>query len=266
LSDVLIKKEKFYYTVKLNRPEKRNAFTPDMIKELTEFFRMAEKDKFAGAVILSGEGDTFCAGGDLKWMQSMVNFNLEENKRDATALFELYESAAKCTLPIIGFIRGHAFGGGLGLTAICDVAIAEMDTQFCFSEVKLGLVPAVISSFILNKMAPNKAKELMITGQVFDAKIAYEAGLVEYVGRELECQDYLNAVIHRISENGREACREVKRLISHIRYSEPKNVKEECINVISKVRIGDEAQEGLKSFLEKRKPAWVWATSDEEEN
>lgn len=260
----MIKKEKFYYTVKLNRPEKHNAFTVETIRELTEFFKMANNDKFAGAIVLSGEGKSFCAGGDLAWMKSSVHYSLEENKADAKNLFEMYEAASNCNLPILGYLHGNVFGGGVGLAAICDIAIAQVDTVFCFSEVKLGLVPAVISSFVLKKMSPSKAKELMISGQVFNAEIAHAAGLVEFVGRELEAKAYLDVAISSISKNGREATRELKRLLRHSYFSDEKSIKAESIKVISERRVSDEGQEGLKSFLEKRQPAWVWSLSDNE--
>ncbi|MCB0349802.1 MAG: enoyl-CoA hydratase/isomerase family protein [Bdellovibrionales bacterium] len=264
MSDIIVKKEKFYYTVKLNRPEKHNAFTPETISELTEFFKMADKDKFAGAIVLSGEGKSFCAGGDLEWMKSAVDHTLKENMADSKKLFEMYEAAANCTLPVIGYLHGSVFGGGVGLAAICDIAVAEFDTRFCFSEVKLGLVPAVISSFVLKKMNMNKAKELMLTGEVFEAPEAMAAGLIEFSGRELEAKAYVESVLNNIGKNGREATREVKRLISQLRFSDEKSTKEESIKVISERRVSAEGQEGIKSFLEKRKPAWAWSMPDNE--
>ncbi|MEQ1665241.1 MAG: enoyl-CoA hydratase-related protein [Bdellovibrionales bacterium] len=269
MSEVLIKKESFYYSVKLNRPDKHNAFTPEMISQLTDFFVTVEKDKFAGAILLTGAGSSFCAGGDLGWMQSSVKFTYEENLADAKALFQMFDSAAKCSLPIVGYLQGSVYGGGLGLAAICDIAIAEVNSQFCFSEVKLGIVPAVISSFVLRKMNVGKAKELMMTARVFDADTATRSGLVQFSGRELEAQEYLKDTIGLLSKGGPEAVRETKKLIRKVNDLSGNEVaaneiKTECIRVIAERRASGEGQEGLKSFLEKRKPAWLWSTTSDE--
>lgn len=259
---VLIKKEKFYYTVRLNRPDKHNAFDPEMIRKLTDFFIKANDDKFAGAILITGAGPSFCSGGDITWMKSIVDYNLQQNTNDATALFDMFEAASKCTIPVIGYVHGNVYGGGLGLTAICDVAIAESSTKFCFSEVKLGLVPAVISSFVMKKMALNKAREYMITGTVFDSQEALNAGLVEHVCRELEAREFIHRTLNSIGRNGPEAVREVKWLIDFNQKSSATDIKTESIQVIAERRVSAEGQEGLKSFLEKRKPAWHWSTEE----
>lgn len=265
MSTVLIKKEKFCYSVKLNRPDKHNAFNPEMIKELTEFFIGADKDKFAGAILLSGAGASFCSGGDLEWMKSMAQFKFEENIEDARALYNMYAAAAQCSLPIVGYLHGSVYGGGLGLAAICDIAIAEATTQFCFSEVKIGLVPAVISSFVLKKMDENKAREFMMTARVFDAEAAQSAGLIEFSGRELEIQEYRDQTIHLLGKSGPEAVRETKKLLNKLQKETSDTVREDCIRVISERRVSPEGQEGLKSFLEKRKPAWLWSAAEADE-
>lgn len=259
---VIIKKEKFYYTVSLNRPDKHNAFDPDMIRKLTDFFIKASADKFAGAILLSGAGPSFCSGGDIAWMKSMVDYNLQQNMHDATALFDMFEAAAQCTIPVIGYMHGNVFGGGLGLTAVCDVAIAETSTKFCFSEVRLGLVPAVISSFVMKKMTFNKAREYMLTGNVFSSQEALSAGLVEHVCRELEAKEFIHRTLNAIGRNGPEAVRETKWLMDFNKKSSLADVKTECIEVIAERRVSAEGQEGMKSFLEKRKPAWHWNTEE----
>lgn len=255
---IIVKKEKFYYTVRLNRPDKHNAFNPEMIGALTDFFVKASEDKFAGAILISGAGPSFCSGGDIAWMKSIVSYNLQQNMNDATALFDMFEAAANCTIPIIGYLQGHVYGGGIGLAAVCDVAIAESSTKFCFSEVKLGLVPAIISSFVIKKMAFNKAREYMITGSVFDSQEALSAGLIEHVCRELEAKDFIHRTLNAIGRNGPEAVRETKWLLNFNKKSSPVEVKTESIEVIAERRVSAEGQEGLKSFLEKRKPAWHW--------
>ncbi len=261
-STVIVKKEKFYYSVKLSRPDKHNAFNPEMIRELTQFFHSASKDKFAGAVLLSGAGQSFCAGADISWMKSIADYSLQQNMADATALYDMFEAAANCPIPIIGYLHGNVFGGGVGLAAICDIAIAEFSTKFCFSEVRLGLVPAVISSFVTKKMAFNKARAYMVTAQTFSADEAMTAGLVEHVCRELEAKDFVQRTLNHIGRNGPEATRETKWLINYIRTATPAEVKTESVEVISERRVSAEGQEGLKSFLEKRDPAWHWSAND----
>lgn len=264
MSEVLIKKENFYYSVRLNRPDKHNAFNPGMIGRLSDFFKEADQDKFAGAIVLTGLGPSFCAGGDLEWMRSSIDLSYEENMADATALYEMFEAAQNCKLPIVGYMQGNVFGGGLGLAAICDIAISESSTRYCFSEVKLGLAPAVISSFVLRKMTFNRARQLMITAKVFDAQTAYDSGLVEFVGRELEAQQYLKETINLIGRNGPEAVRTIKTLLEQNRYAHSREVKMNSIKAITERRVSQEGQEGMKSFLEKRRPAWLWANPDDQ--
>ena len=263
MSTLQIKKENFYYSVKLSRPEKHNAFNPEMIAELTEFFKHVDSDKFTGAVLLTGSGSSFCTGADLQWMQSMAKFNYEENRADAERLFNMFETISQCNLPIISYVHGHVFGGGVGLMSVSDVVIAEANTKFSFSEVKLGISPAVISSFILRKMNKNKANEYMITGRTFDAEAAHRAGLVEFVGRELEVQQYLKDTLEHVRMSGPEAVRETKKLIRYLQTASPSQVKSKSIDVIAERRVSDEGQEGLKSFFDKRKPSWIWNVSDE---
>ena len=265
MGEILVKKEKFYYKVKLSRPEKHNALTPGMIQELTEFFKTAGKDKFASVIVLTGAGSSFCSGGDLAWMKSSVKFKAKENIADATKLFEMFEAAAKCPLPILGYVQGNVFGGGIGLVSICDIAIAEVNSKFCFSEVKLGLIPAVISSFVLRKMALNKAKEYMLTARIFDAETAFNSGLIEFTGRELEAKAYLEETLDFIGKAGPQAIRLVKGLFERQRFLNEEQIKEVSIKTISECRVSPEGQEGLKGFLEKRKPGWVWNTHEDEE-
>ncbi|OFZ15447.1 MAG: hypothetical protein A2Z20_12165 [Bdellovibrionales bacterium RBG_16_40_8] len=265
MGEIIVKKEKFYYNVKLNRPDKHNAMSQKMIQELTEFFKTAGNDKFAKVIVLRGAGTSFCAGGDLAWMKSSINFKIKENMADATKLFDLFDAAAKCPLPILSYVQGNIFGGGIGLVSICDIAIAEANAKFCFSEVKIGLVPAVISSFVLQKMHINKAKELMLTGRIFNADTAHSSGLVEYVGRELEAKEQLDEILYLIGSNGPKAIRLVKRLFYNQRFMNEAQIKADSIKTIAECRVSAEGQEGLKSFLEKRKPAWAWITQEDED-
>ncbi len=257
MSDLLIQKEVDHFSVKLNRPEKHNALTAEMVGELTEFFNKASESVFARAIVITGAGASFCSGADIEWMKSMADYSFEQNRKDAEKLFEMFEAADKCSLPIISYLQGSVFGGGLGLVGISDIAVAEANARFCFSEAKLGLIPAVISSFVLKKMRLNKARELMLTASIFDAKVAYESGLIEYFERELEAKEYVTHSVKNISNNGPGAVQDIKKLLRFLQTGTEPQIKIESVRSISERRVSEEGQEGLASFLQKRKPAWV---------
>jgi methylglutaconyl-CoA hydratase len=242
--------------VKLNRPDVRNAFNPEMIAEITETFRQLEIRRDLRAVVLQGEGKSFCAGADLNWMKEMVNFSYHQNREDSVRLFEMFESISKCTLPVIGLIHGAAFGGALGLVAVCDEVIAEEGTQFCFSEVKLGIAPAVISAFVQRKAVPGKVRPLMLSGAVFNPQIAQQAGLVTEVAPVGEGHNVLQKVLANYKQGGLEAVRETKKLLHDIANMTWEQQRERTTHLIAERRASDEGQEGLKSFLEKRDPSW----------
>lgn len=242
--------------VKLNRPEMRNAFNPEMIAELTKTFHDLQARRDLRAVVLQGEGKSFCAGADLNWMKEMVNFSFSQNREDSLKLFYMFESIANCMLPIIGQIHGAAFGGALGLLAVCDEVIAEEGTQFCFSEVKLGIAPAVISSFVNRKAVPGKVRPLMLSGVVFNPHIAQQAGLVTEVVPAGEGHTAVQKVLHGYLQCGPEAVRETKKLLNDLPFMTWGQQRDNTTTLIAERRASDEGQEGLKSFLEKREPSW----------
>jgi methylglutaconyl-CoA hydratase len=242
--------------VKLHRPEMRNAFNPEMIAEITKTFLDLEKRQDVRAVVLQGEGKAFCAGGDLNWMKEMVNFSFEQNLQDSTVLFEMFEAIAQCTLPVIGLVHGAAFGGALGLIAACDEVIAEEGTQFCFSEVKLGIAPAVISAFVQRKAVPGKIRPLMLSAVVFNPHIAQQAGLITEVVAAGDGHTALQRVLQPYMQAGPEAVRETKKLLNNLESFTWKQQKEATAKVIAERRASPEGQEGLRAFLEKREPTW----------
>ncbi len=250
--------ESFVAKVTLQRPELRNAFNPVMIEELTTAFRDdLNRDLQLRAVILQGAGKSFCSGADLAWMQSMVKYTLEENKRDSEKLFDLFATLRACPMPLVGRLHGHAMGGALGLTAVCDIAAAESQTSFGFTEARLGLAPAVISPFVLEKMHPAHAHRYFLTAEVFSATEALACGLIHFVG-DLEAVDaYISQIVKTVCENGPEAVRASKALL---RRSTPPSfwvdARGETCRIISERRVSDEGQEGLRGFLEKRAPIW----------
>lgn len=251
-----ITEEKSTAFVSLDRPDVRNAFHPDLIKKLTEEFRALGQRNDLRAIVLSGEGKIFCAGADLNWMKAMVGYSFEQNTADSEKLFEMFEVIRNCPVPVIGLVHGAAFGGALGLIAACDYVIAESQTQMCFSEVKIGIVPAVISPFVLKKCSLGAISHLMMSGQAFSAKVAYEAGLVHEVVPETHLAETLSRVVKLFSEAGPEAVRETKKLIHKVADLSWDQVKVETCRVIAERRISSEGQEGLQSFLQKRTPNW----------
>lgn len=243
------------FTIRLNRPEIRNAFNPQMINELTKAFEKAEKDAKIRIVVLRGQGKSFCAGADLEWMKSMAEYSKKENVKDSEKLFDMFKAARACSKPTIGILQGHVMGGGLGLAATCDFALAEKETQFCFSEVKLGLVPAVISSFVLEKMSYPHALRAMLSAETFSADQAMQWGLVSFVGSMSEVESDLQRLCQNLLRNGPEALRATKKIVQTIGRSI--NVRKKSASVIAERRVSPEGQEGLQSFLLRRQPKWV---------
>lgn len=250
--------------VKLHRPEVRNAFNPEMISEITQLFLQLAGRKDLIAVALQGEGKAFCAGADLSWMKEMVNYNYNQNLEDSEKLYEMFRSIESCPTPVIGVVHGSIFGGALGLIACCDYVVAETNTQFCFSEVKLGLVPAVISSFILRKVPRGLVQPLMMSGQVFTSARGLQMGLIHDVFELNAEQDVshqlnheLSKILHIFKSNGREAVRVTKKLVVTVEAQSLQDQKTTSTQVIAERRVSLEGQEGLRAFLEKRPPSWT---------
>lgn len=243
-------------TVALNRPEKRNAFQPEMIGEITKFFKSLQKDKKVRAVLLTGEGESFCSGGDLEWMKSMAKYSKKENLKDANDLFEMFWLIRNCPVPVIGKVCGHAFGGGAGLTAVCDIVAAEQKTQFCFSEVKWGLVPAVISPFVVERVRPTYIREWFLTARVFLANEAVMAGLANFEGNQADVDDYIEQTLGFILAAAPEAVRATKALHQSYSRIDWKKMRPQVTKLIAQRRASEEGQLGLQAFLLKQSPKW----------
>lgn len=242
--------------VRLNRPDVRNAFNPEMIEELTKVFTSFAKRRDLRAVTLVGEGKIFCAGADLSWMKAMVNYSFEQNREDSLKLFAMFDAIASCPLPVIGLAHGAAFGGALGLLACCDQVVAEDSTQFCFSEVKLGIAPAVISAFVQRKASIGAVRPFMLSGKIFDSTRAQIMGLVHEICPAGQGQNTLEATALAWLEAGPEAVRETKRLLDDLAALNHEQRRDRTTRLIAERRVSTEGQEGLKSFLEKRAPSW----------
>jgi methylglutaconyl-CoA hydratase len=231
--------------VALARPERRNAFDASLIAELTEVFADVGD---ARAVLLSGDGPSFSAGADVEWMRASVELSYDENVTDALRLRAMLESIDGCPAPVVARVQGHALGGGCGLVACCDIAIAEPAAQFAFSEVRLGIVPAVISPFALAKIGTSAARRWFVTGERFSAEVALRIGLVHEVAEDLDAA--IDRVLGELLSAGPEAARAAKALA---RAPLP---ADETARRIAKHRASAEGQEGLRAFLEKRPPSW----------
>jgi len=230
--------------VTLARPERRNAFDASLIAELTEAF--AEVGD-ARAVVLSGEGQSFCAGADVDWQRSAIDLSFDDNVEDALRLYRMCETIDRCPAPVIARVQGYALGGGSGLVACADIAIASPDAVFGFSEVKLGIIPAVISPFVLPKIGAH-ARRYFLTGERFDAGSALRIGLVHEVAENLDAA--VERVVIEILTAGPEAVREAKKLIRE------RPAGDKTAQIAARLRAGDEGQEGLRAFLERRTASW----------
>jgi methylglutaconyl-CoA hydratase len=244
-------------TVRLNRPARRNAFHPEMIRELSVLFRELEQRSDLDAIVLCGEGPSFSAGGDLDWMRSMVGFTLEENVQDARQLFDMYLAMSECSHPLIGVVHGHVMGGGIGLISVCDVVLAESQTLFALSEGRIGLSPAVITPFVKRKAQWGRVLQWMLTAETFSAEEAERCGLVHYRGKDIEIQNQLKGLLEQIRRCGPEASRDTKRLAWATDQTWIKAARELSTFTIATRRVSAEGQEGLQAFLEKRAPGWT---------
>jgi enoyl-CoA hydratase/carnithine racemase len=232
--------------VTLAKPERRNAFDAELIAELHEAFKDVGD---ARVVLLSGEGESFCAGADIEWQRSAIVLSFDENVDDAMRLFAMMQTIDGCPAPVVARIQGYALGGGSGLAAAVDIGIAAEDAIFGFSEVKLGIIPAVISPFVLPKIGEGAARRYFLTGERFDAHAALRIGLVSEVADDLD--GAVDRVVDELLTSGPQAAREAKRLAR----TRPQG--EETAQWAARMRSSDEGQEGLRAFLERRKAGWL---------
>lgn len=242
--------------ITLNRPEVRNAFNEEMILEITSVCKVIEKNNDLQFIVLQGEGKSFSAGADLNWMKKMIDYSHKENVEDSLLMEKMFSSLNNLPLPLIGRIHGHALGGGCGLAAVCDYVIAEENTSFGFTEVHLGLMPAVISPFVLNKIGESHSRALFSTGLKFKASRALDIGLIHQVTSSEQWDSAWNSLCETLLSSGLEAKRAAKQLVKKIQAAAPKELAQITAEEISKRRVSVEGQEGMKALLEKRKPDW----------
>ncbi len=244
-------------TLTLNRPERHNAFDDELIGALTERLRALDSDPDVHAVVLAGSGASFSAGADLHWMRRMAGYTPEENRRDAVALATLMQTLNDLRQPTIARVHGAALGGGVGLVACCDIAIAADSARFAFSEVRLGLIPAAISPYVVKAIGERQARRYMVTGERFDAVEARRIGLVHEVVTDADLDSRIAALLDRLRQNGPEAMVAAKALVPLAGGAVDTTVVDETARRIADIRAGAEAREGITAFLDKRKPGWT---------
>jgi methylglutaconyl-CoA hydratase len=244
--------------VTLDRADLHNAFNEVMIRELHEAFSTLGRQADIRAIVLTGEGKSFCAGADLNWMKKMVDYTFAENVQDAHALSAMLKTIHDCPKPVIARIQGAAFGGGIGLLSACDMAVSVESATFCLSEVKLGLLPAVISPFVLTKISISAAQRYFLTAEKFSAPEALRIGLIAEMVPDIAALDAkVDALLDALLANGPEAVAQCKVLISHVRRIDWERAVDITTKMIAERRASAEGQEGMRAFLEKRPPQWL---------
>ncbi len=255
--NLLVENQNGITTVTLNRPELHNAFNDAMIAELIDCFSRLAQDVQTRVVVVTGAGKSFCAGADLNWMKKMADYSFEENERDATQLHRMLLQIDLFPKPVVGRINGSAIGGGVGLVSVTDMAFAVRGAEFGFSEVRLGLVPAVISPFVLQKIGAAAAREYFLTGERFGVDRALEMGLLQGTGSLEELEVWLEKKLQALCAGGAEALAESKRLVREGVLQSPEVAGERTARIIAERRASPEGREGIAAFLNKRKPRWI---------
>ncbi|MBI5855138.1 MAG: enoyl-CoA hydratase/isomerase family protein [Nitrospirae bacterium] len=255
-SSIVVEARNGIVSIALNRPDRRNAFDHRMVTELCDAFTKLGGDQTLRAVILSGAGSAFCGGADLRWMSPDQPVSQVEAREDAERLVRMYRAIDECPCPVIGRIHGSAFGGGVGLVAVCDVAVAAQDTVFALSEVRLGLVPAVIAPFLLRKSGESFVRRYALTGESFTASIANQYGLVHDVIEPKALQVRIDELADATLRVAPQAARETKALLRRLLTRADDDGWEACAIASATARLSSEAREGLQAFFSKRSPAW----------
>ena len=244
-------------TVTLKRPQVRNAMNTELIRELASVFSELSIDEQLHGVILTGEGSIFCAGADIQMMRESIKFTEEQNFQDALQLADMLNTINTCPCPVIARVNGDAIGGGVGLVSVCDIVIAAESARFAFSEVKLGIAPAVISPYVLRKIGETHARVLFVTGERFSAQRASTIGLVHSVVPAEHLDDAVQKAIKELLSSGPHALRTCKTLAYSVGQMPYEEARHYTADIIAHLRTSAEGQEGLGAFLEKRKPNWI---------
>ncbi|HLE12388.1 MAG: enoyl-CoA hydratase [Bdellovibrionales bacterium RIFOXYD12_FULL_39_22] len=245
-------------TITLNRPDIHNAFNDQLISELTELFESINNGLNTRLVVITGAGKSFCAGADLNWMKSMAKYTQEENYQDSQKLAAMFEAVNNCNCPVIGKINGAALGGGAGLVSVCDYALASEAARFGFTEVRLGLLPAVISPYVIAKIGESNARATFLSGELFSPARAQTMGLIHQVVASSELTAKAEEIIVEFLKAGPSATTNAKKLIKKVKSNKNREeIRDYTCQAISLARISQEGQEGMNSLLNKSQPRWI---------
>ena len=245
-------------TITLNRPELRNAFNEASIAELALAFDEVGRNEMVRVVVLAANGPAFCAGADLNWMKKMAAYSHAENQADAARLADMLRTIYLCPKPVVARVQGDCYAGGMGLVAACDIVVAAEGVNFCLSEVKLGLIPATISPYVIKAMGEQASRRYFLTAERFDAREALRLGLAHEVVPPESLDTTVAAIVKALASNSPNAVREAKTLVREVAgQSVTDALLADTANRIAAIRASDEGREGVASFLEKRKPAWL---------
>ncbi len=243
--------------ITMNRPQVHNAFNAVMIGELAAAFDSARSDEGVRIVILTGAGESFCAGADLNWMREIIHYSYDQNLRESLQVADLMKAVYELPKPAIARVNGAVIGGGTGLLSACDIVVASEKARFGLSEVKIGLVPAAIGPYVIRRIGENHAHELFLTGERFDAQRALEIGLVNKVVPHAALDEKVEELVRLLLSSGPEAIAKCKELLHKVPGMSLEEAKGYTAEMIARLRISPEGQEGMASFLEKRKPGWA---------
>jgi methylglutaconyl-CoA hydratase len=251
--------------ITLNRPKVHNAFNSEAILELIDAFDRIKIDDSVRVVVLTGEGKSFCAGADINWMRDIKQYSFDQNLEESLQLADVLYKIYTLPKPTIAMVNGAAIGGGAGFLSVCDIAVAAEEAKFSLSELKIGLVPAVISPYVIRKIGESKAREYFLTGHRISAQKAVEIGLINEVVPGDKLEERIEELIAQFLASGPKAIASCKELILNVSSMSLEDVKEYTARMIANLRISEEGQEGMSAFLEKRKPRWIHPKEKEKE-
>ena len=252
--EIVIKKN--VATIFLNRPDIHNAFNSLMLSELIDLLKIIDKDENIRVVIFTGNGKSFSAGADLNWMKSMIDYDYEKNLEDSLKISDLFYRIYKLKKPVISAVNGAAIGGGMGFVGASDIVIASEKASFSLSEVKIGVVPACISPYLIKRVGEGVLKELFLTGERFTPEKALSINLINYIVKQEDLMMFTDNIASKLKQNGPSAQNICKDLFDKVPNMDLKTAYDYTADVIAKLRISPEAQEGMRAFLEKREPSW----------
>lgn len=255
---LLVNIEQHVATVTLNRPEIRNAFNDEMIAELTDVFSSLGTNDEVRVIVLAAAGKAFCAGADLNWMREMAEYSYEENLADADKLAQMLKTIYECPKPTVAAVQGDVYAGGMGLVAVCDVAIAVNIANFCLSEVRLGLAPSTISPYVIKALGARASQRYFLSAEVFDSKKARQLGFIHERVSEESLEDTVAALCTKIVKNSPDAVKTCKRLLHEVAGAPiTDELITDTVKSIADIRASTQGREGVQAFLQKRKPTWL---------